>query len=72
MIKISKISLQQNSILLNFENPRHFYNIRKLFWFFLFYNVYKEKMFTIEIEDGPNIRYKNNNDNNTRKRINIL
>ncbi len=29
-------------------------------------------MFTIEIEDGLNKRYKNNINNNTRKRINIL
>ena len=29
-----------------------FYKIRKFFVLLLFYNVYKEKMFTIEIEDG--------------------
>ena len=39
---------------LNFENPQKisFYKIRDIFLLFLFYNVYKEKMFTIEIEDG--------------------
>ena len=42
----------KNSILKNFENPRFFFSIiRKLLILFLSYNVYKEKMFTIEIED---------------------
>ena len=46
MIKISKICLQQNSIfILNFEYPRNF-------CLFLFYNFYKENMFTIETRDG--------------------
>ena len=43
MIEFSKICFKQNSIFENFENPRNY---------FLFYNVYKENMFTIEIEDG--------------------
>ena len=29
-----------------------FYKIREIFCWILSYNVYKEKMFTIEIEDG--------------------
>ena len=33
----------------NFENPKIFYDIRELF---LFYNVNKKNMFTIEVEDG--------------------
>ena len=33
-----------------FENPRFFINSQT--FFLLFINVYKEKMFTIEIEDG--------------------
>ena len=36
---------------LNFEYPRFFYKICKLF-FLLFYNLNKEKLFPIEIEDG--------------------
>ena len=47
MIKFKKKYL----IFENFENPRHFfYKIRK--FLFLFCNVYKEKMFINEIEDG--------------------
>jgi len=49
-IKISKICHQQNSIFINFENPAK--NVFIRFCLFLFYNVFKEKMFTIEIEDG--------------------
>ena len=38
--------------LLNLENPRFFfYKIREIF-LSLFFNVYNENMFTIEIEDG--------------------
>ena len=52
MIKISKISLQQNLIFIKLKktgiilsNPRTF--------LFLFSNVHKEKMFTMELEDAP-------------------
>ena len=61
MIKISNICLQQNSIFIKFlkilkihenfcENP----------WiiFDLFYDVHKENMFTINLEDGPLVTYK--------------
>ena len=55
MIKISDICLHQNSISINFlkilkihelfcENPRII--------FVLFYDVHKEKMFTINLENG--------------------
>ena len=52
MIKISEISLQQNVIFIKFEIPRNAsYKIRELFCSVMFYNVYKEKVFTIEIEN---------------------
>ena len=36
-----------------FENPRNFlYKIGEVFCLVFIYNVYKENMFTIEIEDG--------------------
>ena len=55
MIKISNICLHQNSIFIKFlkilkinkifcENPRNI--------FVLFYDVHKENMFTINLEDG--------------------
>ena len=44
MIQISKVSLQQNSIFIVFENPWTYFLV-------LFYNVLKEKMFTNEIEN---------------------
>jgi len=40
---------------LNVENPWNFYKIQN-FFVFLFYNVYKEKMFTIKIEDRREAR----------------
>ena len=41
-----------NSIFIKFENPGNFfYKICELF-LVLFYSVYKDEMFTIEIEDG--------------------
>ena len=46
MIKNLKIYLQQNLIFIEFLK------IHKSAFLFLFYNVYKKKMFTIEIEDG--------------------
>ena len=50
MIKMSKLGLQQHMVvikILNFCNK-----IRELICLFLFYNlkIYKEKMFTIQIE----------------------
>ena len=45
MIKILKVSLQQNLIFIII----FFLNLRL---FLLFYDVYKEKMLTVEIEDG--------------------
>ena len=47
----------QNSIFIKFLNilkiHEIFFNkIREIFCLFLFHNVYKENMFTIEIEDG--------------------
>ena len=53
MIKISKTCLHQNSE--NFEkvkNHRNFLMKYANFLFVLFYNVHKENMFTIKIEDG--------------------
>ena len=47
MIELKRICLKQN---LNFKNLE-IHEIAK-FLFVLFYNGYKEKMFTIEIEDG--------------------
>ena len=49
MIKISNICLHQNSIFIKFlkifcENPQII--------FVLFYDVHKENMFTINLEDG--------------------
>ena len=40
----------------NFENPQNFYKICEIFYLFLFYNVYKDKMFTIENDDGRELR----------------
>ena len=56
--KFPKICLQQNSIFNTFSKSTIFLLIRKLFWWFLFYNVYKEEMFKIEIEDGHEAPYK--------------
>ena len=61
MIKISNISLHQNSIFIKFlkilkiheifcENPR--------INFVLFYDVHKENIFTINFEDGREAPYK--------------
>ena len=49
MIKSSKICLPQNSIFNKFSKSTNFFlwNPRTI----LFYNVYKENMFIIEIED---------------------
>ena len=64
MIKISNICLHQNSIFIQFlkilnihenfcENPR--------IVFVLFYDVHKENMFTINLEDGREAPYKASN-----------
>ena len=55
MIKISKLCLNQNLIFIKFLN---ILKIHEIFWwnpktfFVLFYNVHKENMFTIIIENG--------------------
>ena len=46
MIKILNICLHQNSIVI-----KCFVKIREIF-LFLFYDVHKENMFTINLEDG--------------------
>ena len=63
MIKISSICLHQKTIVIKFlkilkireifcENPRII--------FVLFYDVHKENMFTINLEDGREAAYKAN------------
>ena len=47
MIKISKISLQQNSIFIKFENPQFFYKIRQLFGGFCF-TTFSDNQKTLE------------------------
>ena len=50
LIEFSKICFHQNSIIENIENPRNFFlNPQKKSFFF---NVHKENMFTMEMEDG--------------------
>ena len=55
IIKISKICLHQNSIFIKILKTL---KIHEIFWwnprtfFCLFYNVHKENLFTIKIEDG--------------------
>ena len=50
--KFQKFASNKTRFSLNFKNPRMlFYKIRE-FFFFLFYNLYIEKMITIEIEDS--------------------
>ena len=63
---VPREELTSNKIrfLLNFENQRIFFFLNPRTFLFLFYNVYKEKMFTIEIEDGAKrpvslVQYKN-------------
>ena len=51
MIKISKISLQQSSIFIKFKKSTKF--LLLFFW-----NVYKEKIIPIEIEDGRAVAWK--------------
>ena len=58
MVKISKISLQLNSIFIKFwKSTIFFIKFAKLF-LLLFHNVYNEKMFTIEKEDGLQVPLK--------------
>ena len=50
--QICKNSLKQNLIFENFKYPQiSFHKIHEIFCLFLFSNVYKEKILTIEIED---------------------
>ena len=49
--KFKKLPFNKIRLSLNFENTRIFF-INPLTLLLLFYNVYKEKMFTIQIEDG--------------------
>ena len=44
--------MQRMVVFSKFIDKKLFYKVRKMFCLFLFYNVYKEKTFTIEIEDG--------------------
>ena len=54
MVKISKISLQQNSIVIKFlTSTKLFYKIREILFDFVY--IYKEKMFKIEVPCKPSI-----------------
>ena len=56
MVEFSKIWLYQNSIFEILKIHELFFKSAK-FLFVLFYNVYKENMFTIEIEDASTLGY---------------
>ena len=57
--KLQKLVSNKIRILLNFiKSTKFFYNISELFVLFLFYNVHKEKMLTIEIGDGREAPWK--------------
>ena len=58
MIIFLKICLYQNSIFENLENPWNLFSIKSLDSFILFYNVFKQKMFTNEIEDESEAPFK--------------
>ena len=62
MIKIKTISSNKIRLPLNFINLQKLFlqNLRT-FCLFLVYNVYKEKMFTIEKKDGPEAPWKPGN-----------
>ena len=51
MIKISNICLHQNSIFITFLKILKIHEILQII-FVLFYDVHKENMFTINLEDG--------------------
>jgi len=51
--QIFKYCLHQTSLFEHFENHRNFfYKLREIFYLFLFYNVHKENMFTIDMKYG--------------------
>jgi len=50
--KFQKFASNKIRFSLNFENPRIFLSHPRTFLFVSFSNVNKQKMFTIEIEDG--------------------
>ena len=50
--KFQKFASNTIRFSINFKNPRNIFTKSAKFCLFLFYNIYKEKMFTIEIEDG--------------------
>ena len=52
MIKISNICLHQNSIFIKFLKIQEFFCENPRIIFVLFYDVHKENMFTINLEDG--------------------
>ena len=52
MIKLKKITSNKIRFLKILKIHVIFYIIRKILGLFLFYNVHKDNMFTIEIEDG--------------------
>ena len=61
MIEILNIWLHQNSIVIKFlkilKNPRNFCENPRII-FVLFYDVHKENLFTIILEDGREAPYK--------------
>ena len=52
MIKISNICLHQNSIFIKFLKIHEIFCENPRIIFVLFYDVHKENMFTINLEDG--------------------
>ena len=61
MIKISNICLHQNLIFIKFLKILKIHNIfceSQRIIFVLFYDVHKENMFTINLEDGRGAPYK--------------
>ena len=52
MIKISNICLHQNSIFIKFLKIHEIFCENPRIIFVLFYDVHKESMFTINLEDG--------------------
>ena len=58
MIKISNICLHQNSIFVKFLKIHEIFGENPRIIFVLFYDVHKENMFTINLEDGREAPYK--------------
>ena len=52
MIKISNICLHQNSIFIKFLKIHEIFGENPRIIFVLFYDVHRENMFTINLEDG--------------------